>query len=96
MRDDDITRVTVRIMGEEYVLRSDARAEHVRQVARTVNDKMQEIANAQPHLDLPRVAIMAALALADELLRRERDERRSEPKIDPKPSLRNGRAHPRK
>ncbi|MGE5653168.1 MAG: cell division protein ZapA [Bacillota bacterium] len=91
MKDDDITRVAVRIMGEEYVLRSDARAEHVRQVARTVNDKMQEISDAQPQLDLPRVAILTALSLADELLRREKNEHRQEPKDDPKPPSRHGR-----
>ncbi|MGE5654426.1 MAG: cell division protein ZapA [Bacillota bacterium] len=96
MSNDDITRVTVRIMGEEYVLRSDARAEHVRQVARTVNDKMQEISNSQPQLDLPRVAILTALSLADELLRRDKEERRQEPKSEPKNQPRHGRGTPGK
>lgn len=91
MKDDEITRVTVRIMGEDYILRSDARAEHVRQVAGRVDDKMKEIANTQPQLDLLRVAILTALSLADELLRREKDERRQDPRNEQRPQPRPGR-----
>ncbi len=96
MKDDGITRVTVRIMGEEYVLRSDASADHVRQVARTVNDKMQAIANAQPQLDLSRIAIMGALALADELHRSQQGDRPADPKSEPKPPQRGGRTGSRR
>jgi cell division protein ZapA len=77
MQEEEITRVTVKILGEDYVLRSDSSPEHIRQVARLVDDRMQSIANTQPQLDISRLAIMAALSLADDLLKQSGSDSRA-------------------
>ncbi|MBE3589270.1 MAG: cell division protein ZapA [Firmicutes bacterium] len=62
-------RVTVTIFNEEYVIRGDAREEHIRAVARRVDQRMREIAAQRPNLSVSRIAVLAALNLADELVR---------------------------
>ncbi|MCL6548617.1 MAG: cell division protein ZapA [Alicyclobacillus sp.] len=69
MTADNKTRVRVDILGTEYTLRGEASAEHLRSVARMVDDVMRRIADANPQLDGRRVAVLAAVNLADELFR---------------------------
>lgn len=80
MREEEITRVTVKILGEDYVLRGDSSPEHIRQVARLVDDRMQSIAGTHPRLDLARLAMMAALSLADDLLKQSGSDSRNSTK----------------
>jgi cell division protein ZapA (FtsZ GTPase activity inhibitor) len=61
--------VTVLIAGEEYTLRAQATAEYTRQCAAYLDDVIREIRRqAGPALERDRVAILAGLALADQLL----------------------------
>lgn len=62
-------RIRVEIYGQEYQIRGDASAEHIRQVARLVDRKMNEIARANSRLDLHRLAVLAAVNIADEYCR---------------------------
>ncbi len=61
--------VTVTIYGQEYTLRGDADSAYVEQVAALVDLKMREIAGRSDLASTGKVAILAAVNLADELLR---------------------------
>ncbi|BCJ88096.1 cell division protein ZapA [Effusibacillus dendaii] len=62
-------RIRVDIYGMEYQLRGKASVDHLRLVAGLVDDKMREIAGANPRLDLNRLAVLAAVNIADEYMR---------------------------
>lgn len=69
-RSDQGIRVEVRILGDTYAIRSHhASAEQVRRVANRVDIRMTDLRQRYPNLSLSRLAILAALNLADELTR---------------------------
>jgi len=57
----------VQIFGQVYRLRSDEDADRVRQIAEMVDQKMNRIADRGASVDNYRIAVLAALELADEL-----------------------------
>ncbi len=61
--------VRVTIFGEEYPLRADADSEYMVQVASYVDRSMRAIAEKSAHLSSAKVAVLAALNIADELFR---------------------------
>ena len=68
--------VTVRIAGEEHVIRANVEPEHTRRCARFVDQRIAEIRERAGHVEGHRAAILAALSVTDELLRvREELER---------------------
>jgi cell division protein ZapA (FtsZ GTPase activity inhibitor) len=71
----DPKTTTVEIFGASYNLRSDKESEYLQELAETVNQRMAEAAKLSGSGDSGRVAILAALNLADELFQsRERLE----------------------
>lgn len=64
--------VTVNIFGKEYTLRGAADADYVQEVAAFVDRRMNEVARGTPVASTARVAILAAVNIADELLREQR------------------------
>jgi len=64
--------VTVNIFGKEYTLRGAAEAEYVQEVAAFVDRRMNEVARGTPVASTARVAILAAVNIADELFREQR------------------------
>ena len=68
--------VRVSIMGQEYPIRADADEEYIREIAAFLDERMRAIQQAEPSRPPLKIAILAALNLADELftLRRERKE----------------------
>ena len=66
MADAARSSVTVEIAGDEYTIRSDATPEHTRRCAELVDRTIREI-GAQMSVDAHKVAILAALSLADQL-----------------------------
>ena len=62
--------VQVEIYGQRYSLRPDEEtpAGHVEQVAALVDRRMREIAQTTPTVDSFKVAVLAAVNIADELL----------------------------
>ncbi|MFO7652451.1 MAG: cell division protein ZapA [Candidatus Krumholzibacteriia bacterium] len=68
------TTVTVTIFGHQYTLRGDADPEYVEKVAGFVDRKMQEVADSSSAMSTTKVAILAAINVADELFR-ERQKR---------------------
>jgi cell division protein ZapA (FtsZ GTPase activity inhibitor) len=73
--------ISVRISGEEYVLRSDADPEHTLRCARLVDQRIAEIRARVGALEGPRVAILAGLALADELVQLRDEHARLEAEV---------------
>ena len=65
--------IQVQIFGQVYNLRTRDDAERVRRVAARVDQKMNEVADRGAGADSYRVAVLAALELADELVRIEDD-----------------------
>ncbi|MDQ7793871.1 MAG: cell division protein ZapA [bacterium] len=62
-------RVVLSIFGEEYPVRTTTSPEHLQKLARVVDRVMRETAKAHPRLGTNRVAVLAALNIADELVR---------------------------
>jgi len=68
-------RTTVDIFGRRFELRASDSDEHLQELARYVDGRMRELAEVSPHVDTARLAVLAALNIADELFR----ERETEP-----------------
>jgi cell division protein ZapA len=71
-------RVKIEIYGQTYHIAGDLKSEYVEELAAYVDRKMHEVARSTGTVDSVRVAVLAALAIADELhsLRHSRDDSR--------------------
>lgn len=65
--------VTVTIFGREYTLKGDADPDYVRRVAAFVDQRMGEVAKSSAVASTAKVAILAAVNIADELLREQQN-----------------------
>ena len=63
------TAVQVYIFNQTYNLRAGSDEEYVRHVARVVDERMRQISSLAPNHDALKIAVLAALNLADELER---------------------------
>ena len=61
--------ISVEIHGQRYPIRSALDAEYVARLARYVDEKMLAAADTTPGSDALRLAVLAALNVADELFR---------------------------
>ncbi len=77
MEDKAKSRVTVYIMGEEYVLKSKSSAERMHSVGRYVDRMMRYLAENNHQMSRQKIAILAALNLADELLKLKEEKLQS-------------------
>jgi cell division protein ZapA len=68
--------IKVEIFGTEYRIKGDANAEYIRKVAGLVDEKMRQIADASMTGSVAKIAILAAVNIADELFK-ERQARTS-------------------
>ena len=66
-------RVTVEIFGEVYALKGDIEPERVMKLAAMVDKRMRTIAKTNSQLSSLKIAVLAALNLADEYLLLEKD-----------------------
>lgn len=64
---DESRATTVEIMGREYRIRGVADDEYIQSVARFVDEKMREVSGGTSVASHDRLAILAALNIADEL-----------------------------
>jgi len=71
-------RVKIEIYDQTYYIAGDLRRAYVEKLAEYVDGKMREVARSTGTVDSVRVAVLAALAIADELhaVRQNRDESR--------------------
>jgi cell division protein ZapA len=69
--------IRVQIFGQVFSVHGDLDEAYVQKLAAYVNEKMSAIAEMAPTVDTQKVAVMAAMAIADELLslRQEKGER---------------------
>jgi cell division protein ZapA len=68
--------IKVEIFGTEYRIKGDANADYIRKVAGLVDEKMRQIADASMTGSVAKIAILAAVNIADELFK-ERQARTS-------------------
>ncbi len=66
---DKPSLVHVEIFGQTYPVRAGAEAGYVEQLAQLVDARMKEVARSTSTVDSMRIAVLAALNIADELLR---------------------------
>ena len=59
--------IQVEIFGTEYTLRSDADIEHIREIAKVVDEKMRRLAENSTVKSPAKLAVLTALNIADEL-----------------------------
>jgi cell division protein ZapA len=59
---------TVTIFGVDYTVRSDRPPEEVKRIAKYVNDKMWEISENNKLITSEKIAVLAALTIAEEFL----------------------------
>ncbi len=74
-------KTTVKINGQEYVLAGEESEEYMHEVAIYVDKKMSEIHRKYNKLSTSMVAVLAAVNIADELLK-ERRKSPAKPKKD--------------
>jgi cell division protein ZapA len=71
------TPVKVQIFGQPYTIRGELDEAYVQKLSAYVDEKMRAIADATSTVDTQKIAVLAALAIADELhnAQNERGER---------------------
>ena len=69
---------TVHIYGEKYTLRSDEDPDYIQEVATFVDTKMREIAGSGKVISTDKIAILAALNIADEFFKSRRSHQESD------------------
>jgi len=69
--------VKIQIFGQTYPIQGDLDEAYVQKLAAYVDERMRAISNMTPTVDTQKMAVLAALAIADELhsLRQERSDR---------------------
>lgn len=65
--------VRVKIDNEHFAIRGEATDDYIRELARIVDQKINEVRRNQPNLPRHRMAVLAALNIADELQRVKRE-----------------------
>ena len=77
--------VDVEIFGGTYSIKGDADPEYVRQLARFVDEKMRSLAQRSPStVSAQRIAVLAAVNMADELFRLRNRQRKVEEMVEKK------------
>jgi cell division protein ZapA len=66
--------VEIKVFGQTYTVKTDAEEDYIREVAKYVNEKMEEILKKTKSVSTLNVAILTALNIADDLLR-EKEKR---------------------
>lgn len=68
-KEHETNKIKAVIYGQDYQIKGKASVDHLRLVALLVDHKMKEIGETNPRLDLNRVAVLAAVNVADEYLK---------------------------
>jgi cell division protein ZapA len=84
MESKEKSRVTVSIMGEDYVLRGTSSADEMDRVGRYVDRLMRKLAESNIQMSRHRVAVLAALNLADELIKLKTEQGKAASLLDRK------------
>jgi cell division protein ZapA len=77
--------VDVEIFGGTYSIKGEADPEYVRQLARFVDEKMRSLAQRSPStVSAQKIAVLAAVNMADELFRLKNRQRKVEEMVHKK------------
>lgn len=68
-----ITKVTVEIFNEEYVVRGEENPDYIDMLATYVDRRMKMVQKRNPNLPSTKIAVLTALNLADELNKLQED-----------------------
>lgn len=68
-------RVTVKILGEEYVISSPSSSRHMYEVAEYLDKLMMDLREKYPRMSMQKIAVLASLNLASDLLSLQRERR---------------------
>jgi cell division protein ZapA len=77
----DANLIQVEIFGQIYKVRGDEDQGYIEELARYVDSKMKAIADSTRTIDSLKVAILAALNIADEYFKLEREHKGSEKRV---------------
>ncbi len=66
--------VEIKVFGQTYTVKTDAEEDYIKEVAKYVNEKMEEVLKKTKSVSTLNVAILTALNIADDLLR-EKEKR---------------------
>jgi cell division protein ZapA len=66
--------VEIKVFGQTYTVKTDAEEDHIQEVAKYVNEKIDEVLKKTRSVSTVNVAILTALNIADDLLK-EREKR---------------------
>ncbi|GAK12513.1 cell division protein ZapA [Geomicrobium sp. JCM 19039] len=66
------TRTTVSIYGHQYTIVSEESEDHVNDVSKYVDEKMKEMKRVNPFLDTSRLAVLAAVNIADDYIKAQK------------------------
>jgi cell division protein ZapA len=69
MEEKEKNRVTISILGEEYILRGSSSAEEMQRVGNYVDRMMKTLAENNIQMSRHKIAVLAALNVADELFK---------------------------
>ncbi len=69
---EETSTISVEILGRQYRIRGNADEEYVRDVARFVDSRLREVSKGASGQPADRVAILAAMNIADELFQLRR------------------------
>lgn len=70
---EEKNRVKVQILGEEYVIKGDAQAEYMENLAKMLDQRMAKLAGVHPRLTRTQIAVLTALNILDEYVRLQQD-----------------------
>ncbi|MGP3559566.1 cell division protein ZapA [Geobacillus sp. BK01] len=84
MTGESKTRVSVRIYGQDYTIVGTESPAHIRLVAAFVDDKMHEFSERNPLLDVPKLAVLTAVNIANEYLKLKEEYQRLAEKLKQK------------
>ncbi|BDG37037.1 cell division protein ZapA [Parageobacillus sp. VR-IP] len=69
MAEQQKTRVTVDIYGQQYTIVGTESSSHIRLVASIVDDKMREISEKNPTLDINKLAVLTAINIVHDYIK---------------------------
>lgn len=70
-----INRLTVRLLGKDYTIKTDKPSERVTEISKQLNDKLESVAQRFPRLTNVDVSLLVCLSLMDEI-EKLKDEKR--------------------
>ncbi len=79
--------VEVKILGQNYSIKTKEEETYIKSLARYVDEKLREIYSVAPNVNHQKAAIMAAFGIADELFKIKSDQKNLDKMIEEKTKI---------